>query len=299
MMIQVTNLTKKYGDRLAIQGLNFTVPKGEVLGFLGPNGAGKTTTMKIITGCMAPTSGSVSIDGQDILKHSMSTRSKIGYLPEIPPLYEDMYVRGYLKYVARLKKCHIKQIHTLVDSVIEKVGLKEVQSRLIANLSKGYKQRVGLAQALVADPDVLVLDEPTVGLDPSQVMEIRKLIHHLKKQHTVILSTHILSEVEANCEKVVIINKGRIATAGDLSELKSKMKQRVLNVRVKNPSDSLTSHLKDVQGVSDVRRNGDTYTLSIETEVNDEVAKVAVSSGLLELKTDDFKLEDLFIHATK
>ena len=298
-MIQVTQLTKKYGERLAIENLNFSVPKGEVVGFLGPNGAGKTTTMRIITGCMATTSGSVSIDGKDILEHSINTRAKIGYLPEAPPLYEDMYVENYLKYVTKLKQCPYEKINTLVDSAIEKVGLTDVRSRLIANLSKGYKQRVGLAQAIVTEPDVLVLDEPTVGLDPSQVIEIRKLIHTLKHKHTVILSTHILSEAEAICEKVVIINKGRIATAGDLSELKNKMKQRTLNVKVKQPSHTLTENLKSIDGVSDVRTDLNTYILSIEKEVNDEVAKVAVSAGLLELKTDDFKLEDLFISATK
>jgi len=235
-VIQVKNLTKNFGQRTAIKNLSFSVSQGEVLGFLGPNGAGKTTTMRIITGCLAPSSGSVSIDNQDVFEHSVSARSKIGYLPEVPPLYTDMYVEDYLKYIAQIKRCHPKKIPSMVLSSMKKSGLMQVRSRLISNLSKGFRQRVGLAQALVSDPDVLILDEPTVGLDPIQMVEIRELINDLKKDHTVILSTHILSEVESSCERVIIINKGQIVTQGSLSELKRKTGDRSLHIRVRNPS---------------------------------------------------------------
>ena len=298
-MIEVSHLTKKYGDRFAVNDLSFSVNLGEVVGFLGPNGAGKTTTMKIITGCLAPDSGNVSIDKEDIFDHSMSTRSKIGYLPEIPPLYGDMTVESYLKYTAKIKRKHPKKAPALALSAMEKVGLKDVRSRLISNLSKGFKQRVGLAQALVSEPDVLILDEPTVGLDPAQVIEIRDLISELKKDRTVILSTHILSEVEANCEKVIIINKGQIVTQGLLSEMIHKMGQRQLYVKVKNPSAQLEGKLKALEGVVNIQCKKDVYTISMSQDINEKVAQTAVSAGLLELRADSLKLEDLFIQVTQ
>ncbi len=298
-MIEVSNLTKKYGDRYAIKDLSFSVNQGEVLGFLGPNGAGKTTTMKIITGCLAPTFGSVSVDGEDIFENSISVRSKIGYLPEIPPLYTDMYVENYLSYVSRIKRCHPKKIPMMVLSAMKKVGLMDVRSRLISNLSKGFKQRVGLAQALVSEPDVLILDEPTVGLDPVQMVEIRDLIRDLKRDHTVILSTHILSEVEANCEKVVIINKGEIVTQGLLSEMKQKIEQRTLNIRVRNPSLELENRLKALDGVVGVSMKQNSYAITLSREIDEHVAKIAVDAGLLEMKASDLKLEDIFIKVTQ
>ena len=299
-MIQVSNLTKTYGDRSAVENLSFSVQRGEVVGFLGPNGAGKTTTMKIITGCLAPTSGTVSIDGDDIVNHSIRTRSKIGYLPETPPLYTDMYVESYLKYVGQLKRVHPKKVSSMVLSAMKKAGLMDVRSRLIANLSKGFKQRVGLAQALVSDPDVLILDEPTVGLDPVQMIEIRDLICSLKKHHTVILSTHILPEVEATCEKVVIINKGRIVTQGLLSEMRQKMNKRTLSIRVRRPSGELEQKLKSIDGVLDVREKQEgLYLISVNKEVDERIAETAVSGGLLEMTAAALKLEDIFIQATK
>lgn len=299
-MIQVSSLTKKYGGRSAVEDLSFSVQQGEVLGFLGPNGAGKTTTMKIITGCLAPTSGSVSIDGEDIFDHSIRARSKIGYLPETPPLYTDMYVESYLKYVGQIKRVHPKKVSAMVLSAMKKAGLMDVRSRLIANLSKGFKQRVGLAQALVSDPDVLILDEPTVGLDPVQMIEIRELINNLKQHHTVILSTHILSEVEAACEKVVIINKGRIVTQGLLSEMRQQMNKRTLNIRVRRPSEQLEKKLRNLDGVLDVREKKEgLYVISINKDVDEKAAEAAVFGGLLEMRAEDLKLEDIFIQATR
>jgi ABC-2 type transport system ATP-binding protein len=208
-MIEIRELTKNYGPHTAIQGLNFTVNKGEVVGFLGPNGAGKTTTMKIITGFMAPTSGEVKIGGVDVFESPVEVKKRIGYLPETPPVYGDMTVRDYLKFVANLKDVPKAKLKSHVDDALAKTQLTTVAHRMIQNLSKGFRQRVGIAQALVSQPEILILDEPTVGLDPRQVAEIRDLLKALRGQHTIILSTHILPEVEATCERVIIINKGR------------------------------------------------------------------------------------------
>ena len=299
-MIQIQNLTKQFGQRFAVKDLSFSVRKGEVLGFLGPNGAGKTTTMKMITGCIAPSSGNISIDGQDIFDHSVSVRSRIGYLPEIPPLYLDMYVEDYLKYVAQIKRCPSEKISSMVLSAMKKSGLMGVRSRLIYNLSKGFKQRVGLAQALVAEPDVLILDEPTVGLDPIQMVEIRELINDFKKDHTVILSTHILSEVESSCERVIIINKGEIVTQASIEDLKRKTGNRTLHVRVQNPSTELEKNIKSINGVVNVRSMPQgVYLISVGKDIDSEVARVAVPAGLLEMKPESIKLEDVFIQMVK
>jgi len=210
-MIEVRNLTKRYGDLVAIRDVSFNVARGEVLGFLGPNGAGKTTTMRILTGFMPATSGTVAVDGFDVFENSFEVRRRIGYLPESPPLYTDMTVESYLQFVARIKAVPRSEISDSVGRVLETCGLVDVHERLTGHLSKGYRQRVGLAQALIHDPPVLVLDEPTIGLDPRQIIEIRKLIRELAGNRTVILSTHILPEVSQICEKVVILASGRIA----------------------------------------------------------------------------------------
>ncbi|MGE3760026.1 MAG: ABC transporter ATP-binding protein, partial [Pseudobdellovibrionaceae bacterium] len=210
-MIEVTGLTKDYGPHRAIDHLNFKINKGEVVGFLGPNGAGKSTTMKIITGFMAPTSGYAKICGFDVFEDPIEVKKRIGYLPETPPVYTDMFVRDYLRFVAKLKLVEPSKVESYVENAIEKTNLQSVANRLIQNLSKGFKQRVGIAQALVSQPEVLVLDEPTVGLDPKQVAEVRDLIKELRGHHTIILSTHNLSEVQAICERVIIINRGKIA----------------------------------------------------------------------------------------
>ena len=210
-MIEIQNLTKSYGQIKAVDDISFTVEKGEVLGFLGPNGAGKSTTMNIITGFIPSTEGTVKVCGYDIMESPAEVKQRIGYLPELPPLYMDMTINEYLNFVADLKLVNKKQKKSQISDVMELVKLGDVRGRLIKNLSKGYKQRVGLAQSLLGAPEVLILDEPTVGLDPMQIIEIRKLIKALGKQHTIILSSHILPEVSAVCERVVIINKGKIA----------------------------------------------------------------------------------------
>jgi len=218
-MIEVRNLTKRYGDIVAIRDISFTAAKGQILGFLGPNGAGKTTTMRIITGFMPATTGTVTVAGFDIFESSYEVRKRIGYLPENPPLYTDMTVLTYLRFVGRIRGISRAELADAVDRVLHKCGLAHVAGRVVGHLSKGYRQRVGLAQALIHNPAVLVLDEPTIGLDPRQIIEIRGLIRELSGERTVILSTHILPEVAQLCDKVVIINSGRIAVEGDLKKL--------------------------------------------------------------------------------
>ncbi|MCK6554262.1 ABC transporter ATP-binding protein [Candidatus Binatia bacterium] len=218
-MIEVRNLTKRFGDIVAIDDVSFTAAKGQILGFLGPNGAGKTTTMRIITGFMPATAGTVSVAGFDIFEESYEVRKRIGYLPENPPLYGDMTTESYLRFVGRIKGVAKSELGDAVDRVLQRCGLTEVTGRLLGHLSKGFRQRVGLAQALIHEPSVLVLDEPTIGLDPRQIREIRTLIRELSGERTVILSTHILPEVAQLCEKVVIISDGRIAVEGLLADL--------------------------------------------------------------------------------
>jgi ABC-2 type transport system ATP-binding protein len=218
-MIEVHDLTKRYGDRVAVAGVSFSVARGQVLGFLGPNGAGKTTTMRMLTGFLPPTGGTARVAGFDVFSQSAEVRRRIGYLPENPPLYTDMTVKSYLTFVAKLKGVARARVAEARDRAIERTGLGGVASRLLSHLSKGYKQRVGLAQAIINDPEVLVLDEPTIGLDPRQIIEIRSLIRDLSGERTVILSTHILPEVSQVCDKVVIINDGRVACEDTLANL--------------------------------------------------------------------------------
>jgi ABC-2 type transport system ATP-binding protein len=222
-MIEVRNLTKRYGEFVAVRDISFTASPGQILGFLGPNGAGKTTTMRIITGFMPATSGTVKVAGYDIFDDSYEVRKRIGYLPENPPLYSDMTVTGYLRFVGRIRGISRAELNDSVDRVLRKCGLTEVTTRVIGHLSKGFRQRVGLAQALVHNPNVLVLDEPTIGLDPRQIIEIRTLIRELSAERTVILSTHILPEVSQLCQKVVIINAGRIVVEDTLANLTQEM----------------------------------------------------------------------------
>ena len=218
-MIEVANLSKRYGDLAAIRDVSFTAQTGQILGFLGPNGAGKTTTMRIITGFLPATSGTVRVEGFDVFTQSSEVRRRIGYLPESPPLYNDMSVAGYLRFVARLKGMARSAIAGALDRVLETCGLTGVRDRLLGHLSKGFRQRVGLAQALIHDPPVLILDEPTIGLDPRQIIEIRSLIKTLRVQRTVVLSTHILPEVSQVCDKVVVINEGRVVLEDQLANL--------------------------------------------------------------------------------
>ena len=218
-MIEIDKLSKRYRDLVAVNEISFNVAKGEIVGFLGPNGAGKSTTMKIITGFLPASSGSVKVSGVDVFEDPMTVRKSIGYLPEIPPVYPELTVREYLKFVAKLKKIPRKELTSEIDRVIERLSLQTVERRLIRNLSKGYQQRTGFAQALLGNPPVLILDEPTVGLDPRQIGEVRELIKELSGEHTVILSTHILQEVVATCERVVIINRGQIVADNTLKNL--------------------------------------------------------------------------------
>ena len=227
-MIEINNLTKRYGDFLAVDDISFNVEKGKILGFLGPNGAGKTTTMRIITGFMPPSEGNVTISGYDVLDEPLLTKNKIGYLPETPPLYLDMTVSEYLNFAGLLKQVPNKKINAAVDNACSKVDINDVKNKVIKALSKGYKQRVGLAQAIIHDPEVLILDEPTIGLDPIQIREVRDLIKSLAGNHTIVLSTHILPEVDMTCDEVVIIKKGKIIAQDTPKNLSKKMNKSSL-----------------------------------------------------------------------
>lgn len=307
-MIEVVNLSKHYGDKKAVDGISFKAENGEILGFLGPNGAGKSTTMNILTGYISSTDGKALIDGTDILEEPIKAKSKIGYLPELPPLYMDMTVKEYLNFIYDLKKCRLPRNTHLAD-ICRLVKIEDVYKRMIKNLSKGYKQRVGLAQALVGNPPVLILDEPTVGLDPNQIIEIRSLIKKLGKNHTVILSSHILSEVQAVCDRIVVINKGKIVaddTAENLS--RSLSDDHRLVVRIDGPKDEVVKLMKSIPAVE---------TVMVHTEVEKGVweYRIEASEGsdirrelfkrlsqrnwyLLSSRSYELSLEDIFIRLT-
>ncbi|MBP3347721.1 MAG: ATP-binding cassette domain-containing protein [Clostridia bacterium] len=308
-MIEVKNLTKIYGQHHAVDDISFTVEDGEVLGFLGPNGAGKTTTMNILTGYLSATSGQAMIDGVDILDDPEGVKKKIGYLPEFPPIYMDMTVGEYLDTVTKLKKVKEIKRKEMIQSVMEVTRIADMKDRLIANLSKGYKQRVGLAQALVGDPKILILDEPTVGLDPKQIIEIRNLIKGLGKKHTIILSSHVLSEVSAVCERVLIMNKGKIV-ASDTPENLSKQLQGAnrLQIRVAAPEKQAVRLLKDIKGIQSVQFQGEreegTSDFVVETAADLDVRKTVFNgmarSGypLLMMRPLDMSLEEIFLKLT-
>ena len=307
-MISVENLTKRYATKTAIESMSFRVEKGEILGFLGPNGAGKTTTMRIITGYMPSTDGTVKVDGFDVADQPLEVRRRIGYLPENPPLYPEMTVIGYLKFVAKLKGASGAKVQDEVDRAMEKVNLGDVQGRIISKLSKGYKQRVGIAQALLNDPPVLILDEPTIGLDPKQIHEVRELIKGLAHSHTVVLSTHILPEVEQTCHRVIIIDKGKIVAVDTPQNLRSQI-QGVARVyiEVEGPSADILAAVKSVPGVADVRVVSQTdgrSSLHVDGEsgrdIRTDVARTVVNGGwgLLALQAENMSLEDIFIKLT-
>ncbi|HHV60880.1 MAG TPA: ATP-binding cassette domain-containing protein [Clostridiaceae bacterium] len=305
-MIEIIDLTKNYGLVTGVKNLNFTVEKGEILGFLGPNGAGKSTTMNIITGFIPSTSGTVKVCGYDILDEPREVKKRIGYMPEQPPLYFDMVVKDYLDFVCDLKLVDKRKKKSQISDIMELVKITHVKDRLIKNLSKGYKQRVGLAQALVGNPEVIILDEPTVGLDPKQIIEMRKLIKALGKDHTVILSSHILPEVSAVCDRVVIINQGEIA-AVDTPENLSKGfgKSSKFTIRIAGPQKSVFNLLKQVYGIRyvDVHASNekDICDYIIETEKDIDVRRpvffelAKVGYPILELKSLDMSLEDIFL----
>lgn len=308
-MIDIQNLTKHYGEIKAVEDVSFTVNKGEILGFLGPNGAGKTTTMNIITGYMPSTSGTVKVDGYDIMDQPREVKKRIGYLPEQPPLYLDMTVTDYLDFCASLKEVDKKTWKSQKNDIMELVKITHVQHRLNRNLSKGYRQRVGLAQALVGAPDVLILDEPTVGLDPKQIIEIRKLIKALGKQHTIILSSHILPEVSAVCERVVIINKGRIAAVDTPENLSKNLDDYSrFTITIAGPEKRVGDILKQVYGVKYIekqsRNKKDECSFIIEADKEIDVRKpifhrlAEAGYPILELKSIGLSLEDIFLQLT-
>ncbi len=302
-MIEVDQLCKNYGERKAIDKLTFKIAQGEVVGFLGPNGAGKSTTMKIITGFMAPSSGIAKICGYDVFENPLEVKKRIGYLPEIPPLYVDMKVTEYLTFVAKLKQVESSKIKSLVERALAKTQLVDVKHRLIQNLSKGFKQRVGIAQALVSDPEVLVLDEPTVGLDPKQVAEIRDLIKELRGDYTIILSTHILPEVQATCSKVIIIHQGVIVAQDTIDQLEKLNKGSVLVTVKTRKSSDLTTQLKSLQGVLEIETVSATH-FKVRMQEDDElIEKIAAEvirsgAGLMELMPSRANLEDVFLKLT-
>ena len=307
-MIEVENLSKRYGPTLAVSSVSFNVQKGEVLGFLGPNGAGKTTTMRVITGFFPPTEGKVRVAGYDVMEEPLEAKRRTGYLPETPPLYPDMTVAEYLAFVARIKGVSRRDIKTRLDEIIEKCAVGDVRNRQTGKLSKGYRQRVGLAQALIHNPDVLVLDEPTAGLDPKQIIETRELIKGLAGQHTVILSTHILPEVSKTCQRVVVINAGQIVAVGTPNELMRRLQgfETVL-VTAEGPAAAIIEKFQRVGGVNWVEpreSSGERVTLEVHSEkdkdVRAELARATVESGwkLYELKTSGLSMEEIFLKLT-
>lgn len=313
MAITVNNLTKFYGNEKAVDNISFTVDTGEILGFLGPNGAGKTTTMKIITCYLPTTSGTVEVDGLSIVDHSMEVRHKIGYLPELNPLYLDMNVLEYLEYCARLHGIQKQTLRGRLREMIEVCGLADVRHKDIGELSKGYKQRVGLAQAMIHDPEVLILDEPTSGLDPNQIVEIRNLIRRLGRAKTVILSTHILPEVQATCDRVIIINDGSIVANGTPGELQDSFQgSETYSVEVKatvnDPMKDIFPKLQSLPNVESVSYEGNAgpqYKFSVHSgkgmDVREQIFQKAVTEQwiLLELAKQSASLEDVFRKLTQ
>ena len=307
-MIEVRDLTKYYGTKIALDKLSFTVNKGEVLGFLGPNGAGKSTTMKIITGFLSLTEGTVTVDGMDIFNDSLEVRKRIGYLPEHPPLYLDMTVKNYLEFAAKIKGVSGKKIKDSVDSVVEKCGLVKYYKAYCSSLSKGFRQRVGIAQAMIHEPKILILDEPTIGLDPIQIVEIRNLIKTFGGNHTVVLSTHILSEVDMTCERVIIIDEGKLVAEDSTKNLRANLPQNEeLLVEFRGKSSKVHSRIEKIKGVTKVKEevtSEDTTRYKIISkstfDVRPEIAKTIVSENLelLEMKYISMTLEQIFINVT-
>jgi len=304
-LIEVDHVSKYYGNFLAVDDISFTVEKGEILGFLGPNGAGKTTTMRILTCYMPPSKGTARVAGYDVVEDSLEVRKRIGYLPEHPPLYSDMTVEGYLDFVAKIKGVDHRERKSRIGYVMERCGLEEVRKTLISKLSKGYRQRVGVAQALVHNPDVVILDEPTIGLDPRQIIEIRDLIKNLAGDHTVILSTHILPEVSMTCQRVAIINRGKIAAVDTPENLTAKLRgnERIF-LEVNGPADEIVKNIREIPEVIKVEvqpkdgRNG--YYIESSSDIRSKLAAKIVKSNfeLLEIRPVGMSLEEIFLQIT-
>lgn len=313
-MIEVKNLSKKYGDKQAVKNISFKVEQGEILGFLGPNGAGKSTTMNMLTGYISSTSGQVLVNGVDMLEDPKKAKSSIGYLPEIPPLYVDMTIEGYLNFVYDLKKCKLPRKAHLKD-VCDLCKITHVKGRIIKNLSKGYRQRVGLAQALINNPPVLILDEPTVGLDPNQIIEIRTLIKKLGKKHTVILSSHILPEIQAVCDRIIIINKGEVAADGTADEIARQLtNEHKMTLRIEGTTktaadkDEIVKAIKSLKGIkyvrADMERERGIYDYDVEADESTDIRRslnvLCREKGwnILMLQLSDLTLEDIFLKIT-
>lgn len=311
-MIEVQGLTKYYGNVRAVDDISFTVEKGEILGFLGPNAAGKTTTMRIITGYMPASAGSVRVAGFDVFTNDLEVKKRIGYLPENPPLYMDMQVIEYLRFVAAIKGVNRKSIESEVKRVAGKLSISTVLFKQISTLSKGYKQRVGFAQAILNDPPVLLLDEPTIGLDPKQIIEVRELIKSFSHDHTVILSTHILPEVSMTCNRVIIINEGKLVAVDTPENLTARLKgSESIHLKVEGPVDDIMNVLKQIPNVTAVSvaparaaKKANISDYIVETDVGSDVRKdlshsiVTKGWGLLEMKTESLSLEDIFLKLT-
>ncbi len=306
-MIEVSHLVKYYGDFLAVDDISFEIEDGHIYGFLGPNGAGKSTTMNIMTGCLSLSSGYVKIDGHDILQDSREAKKLIGYLPEIPPLYLNETVMEYLTFVAEAKKVKRNEINKQIEEVINKVGLKDVSNRIISSLSKGYKQRVGIAQALLGNPKVIILDEPTVGLDPIQIIEIRQLIKELGENHTVILSSHILSEVQAVCQKVLIIAKGKLVAFDTVDNLEKLMKTSGgIHFEVDANKKDIDSVLNAIDGIKNYSIDGLNVNVTLNDNVNSKqiCGKINIGFGkrdiaVYKIEEEKADLEDVFLQLTE
>jgi ABC-2 type transport system ATP-binding protein len=309
-MIKVEGLSKRYARNLAVDNISFEVDKGEIVGFLGPNGAGKTTTMRILTCFLPPTSGNASVAGFDTLEHPMEVKKRIGYLPETPPVYPEMEVHEYLTFVGKLKGLSSSSVPKRVDEVMERCAIADVRSRLIGKLSKGYRQRVGLAQSIIHNPEVLILDEPTSGLDPKQIIETRELIRSLAGDHTIILSTHILSEIEQSCNKVIIISRGKVVATDSVANLTNRLRgSEAVNLEViaSVPGAEVRQALEQLPGISRVvlKNSLDSlHTLEVESlqgkNVRGDLARAVVHAGwtLNELRPLGFSLEDVFLQLT-
>lgn len=310
-MIEIKNLTKRYGDKVAVNNVSFSVKEGEIVGFLGPNGAGKSTTMNILTGYLSATEGTCSIDGFDILENPTEAKKRIGYLPELPPLYTDMTVDEYLSFMYDLKKVKVgasKRNH--IAAICDLVKISDVRKRMIRNLSKGYKQRVGIAQALLGNPEVLILDEPTVGLDPKQIIEIRSLIKSLSENHTVILSSHILSEIQAVCDRVIVISRGNLVADDTEANLSHKLSDDLrYTVRIAGPEKEVTGVLTSIPEMTRVESHGEKepgvieYMIEAEEgfDIRREIFKRLANRNwpIMSLRSSEMTLEDIFLQLTK
>jgi ABC-2 type transport system ATP-binding protein len=302
-LIKVRNLTKYYGERLAVDNISFDVGKGEIVGLLGPNAAGKTTTMRMLTGFMMPTRGDTWIADCNMVTDSLEGRKHIGYMPESVPLYTDMTVREYLNFFARLRGLDNKRTDRRIDEVVSLCNLEEYVDSIIGKLSKGYRQRVGLAQAIIHEPEVLILDEPTVGIDPIQVSQTRNLIKELGKEHTILISTHILPEVSVTCSRVIIINRGKIIAEDSIENLSAIIKgARRLRMEIKGPHEQIIKRLQRIDGVRRISRDGDYLIVEspIQVDPRAQITEAIVKSGwtLLSIETMEMSLEDIFLQLT-